>query len=414
MPPASPARLPLQLTLLMQENAALKQREAALMSAIGSLAGSVSAATQAVLASSSTGPIGQAAATAPAAVAAADGGAGQAPAAAANSSSLARPGSPSDHPAAACLARFCSSITDGKSFLKRMQQRELAVQVRREWEVMAREGLCMVQFLTSQATINAAAAVAQPLSARDSEGLCQLGLTSGHRLLSVHAKMSPASQPGCVSCQTCMQDVLQHLQHTRLWHSRVLASTAWPAGVGECWVCLVCALSALLFAAGGCSYDAPVDRPPCLLGTAACHCFSHCPMHQSSAAHVTHHHTFTLSCTHTHAHTPARTPSSNTSPPPLATTTQRVMQQLGGTDYEDLYSSWLLRRAFANADRAASYLSLSTSERVQNVLSTVQRLGLLVGKYDLPHHPVTSMGTPREQLDRLVDDLNERTLAFCL
>jgi hypothetical protein len=94
--------------------------------------------------------------------------------------------------------------------------------------------------------------------------------------------------------------------------------------------------------------------------------------------------------------------------------TQRVMEQLGGTGCNDLYSSRLLRRAFGTPGRASSYLCMSKAARVAYVLATVQKLGLLVGKYDLSDHPATSLGTPREQLDRTMDDLNERTLAFCL
>lgn len=90
------------------------------------------------------------------------------------------------------------------------------------------------------------------------------------------------------------------------------------------------------------------------------------------------------------------------------------MGQLGCVDSDALYSSWLLRRAFANPERANAHLSRSKKERVADVLATVQKLGLLLGKYDLLHHPLTANGTPREQADNLIDDLNERTLAFCL
>jgi hypothetical protein len=93
---------------------------------------------------------------------------------------------------------------------------------------------------------------------------------------------------------------------------------------------------------------------------------------------------------------------------------QRIMSQLGHVESEELYSSWLLRRAFSSPQRAAQHLAMSKAERVAFVLGTVQKMGLLIGKYDLLHHPRTSSGTPREQLDALVDDLNERTLAFCL
>lgn len=98
----------------------------------------------------------------------------------------------------------------------------------------------------------------------------------------------------------------------------------------------------------------------------------------------------------------------------LVTIAQNIMGQLGCVNPDELYSSWLLRRAFANPDRAFSHLARSKAERVAYVLATVQKLGLLLGKYDLLHHPTTAMGTPREQLDNLIDDLNERTLAFCL
>lgn len=83
-----------QLSLLVQENAELKRREAALQSAVSSLAGSVSAATKAVLVSSSVDAADALHATF-------------------------RPASPD--------VRF--SISDYKGFLLRMQQREAAVQV---------------------------------------------------------------------------------------------------------------------------------------------------------------------------------------------------------------------------------------------------------------------------------------------
>jgi hypothetical protein len=84
-----------QLSLLVQENSELKRREAALQSAVSSLAGSVSAATKAVLVSSSVDAADALHATF-------------------------RPASPD--------VRF--SISDYKGFLLRMQQREAAVQVR--------------------------------------------------------------------------------------------------------------------------------------------------------------------------------------------------------------------------------------------------------------------------------------------
>lgn len=90
------------------------------------------------------------------------------------------------------------------------------------------------------------------------------------------------------------------------------------------------------------------------------------------------------------------------------------MAQLGCVESDELYSSWLLRRAFSHPERANAHLARTKAERVAYVLATVQKLGLLLGKYDLAHHPVTAMGTPRVQVDNLIDDLNERTLAFCL
>lgn len=90
------------------------------------------------------------------------------------------------------------------------------------------------------------------------------------------------------------------------------------------------------------------------------------------------------------------------------------MAQLGCVESDELYSSWLLRRAFSHPERANAHLARTKAERVAYVLATVHKLGLLLGKYDLAHHPVTALGTPREQVDNLIDDLNERTLAFCL
>lgn len=78
----------------MEENSALKRREAALQSAVGSLAGSVSAVTNAVLVSTTAEAVGVLHATV-------------------------RPDG------------VTPSIPNHKSFLVRMQQREAAVQVRR-------------------------------------------------------------------------------------------------------------------------------------------------------------------------------------------------------------------------------------------------------------------------------------------
>jgi hypothetical protein len=84
-----------QLSVLAQENSTLKRREAALQSAVSSLAGSVSAATKAVLVSSE-----------------------------AEAADALRTTLESSSPDVRC------SISDHKSFLLRMQQREAAVQVR--------------------------------------------------------------------------------------------------------------------------------------------------------------------------------------------------------------------------------------------------------------------------------------------
>lgn len=84
-----------QLSLLVAENSLLRRREAALQSAVTSLAGSVSAATQAVMVTSAADPAAALRATARA--------------------------QPSD---------LRCSISDHKKFLLRMQQREAAVQVR--------------------------------------------------------------------------------------------------------------------------------------------------------------------------------------------------------------------------------------------------------------------------------------------
>jgi len=85
----------------VQENAELKRREAALQSAVGSLAGSVSAATTAVLVSSAADAADVRHATV-------------------------RPHSP-ETPSGSSWAG-CSFV-DHKDFLLRMQQREAAVQV---------------------------------------------------------------------------------------------------------------------------------------------------------------------------------------------------------------------------------------------------------------------------------------------
>jgi cobalamin biosynthesis Mg chelatase CobN len=140
----------LQLNLLVQENSGLKRREATLQSAIGSLAGSVSAATAAVMACSTATAASAAAdavAAAAAAAAAADGSGGGAAssgdfggpcsesasggdgAVAASSGGGGRADSPAVVSGAASLVQFGSNISDRQAFLVSMQQREMAVQV---------------------------------------------------------------------------------------------------------------------------------------------------------------------------------------------------------------------------------------------------------------------------------------------
>lgn len=91
---------------------------------------------------------------------------------------------------------------------------------------------------------------------------------------------------------------------------------------------------------------------------------------------------------------------------------QAVLQQLGGGSggYEQLYSTWLLRRVAANPARAAETLAMGLStDRRDFVRERVLRLGVLLPKYSSTAAP-TALGTARQQVDDIVDDMAERFL----
>lgn len=87
--------------------------------------------------------------------------------------------------------------------------------------------------------------------------------------------------------------------------------------------------------------------------------------------------------------------------------------QVGGSSTEELYSTWLLRRATANPARVASHLAMSLQYRIAHYTNMVPKLGVLLPKYDT-NGPSTRVGSAKQQLDNIVDDLTEKLLVVGL
>jgi hypothetical protein len=90
---------------------------------------------------------------------------------------------------------------------------------------------------------------------------------------------------------------------------------------------------------------------------------------------------------------------------------QAALAQLGCCDssYSKVYSARLLQRATAYPAHALAIVSMSHSERLQFVIRMVQKMGLLLPRYD-SSAPTTSLGSAREQLHAVVYELSERIL----
>jgi hypothetical protein len=89
---------------------------------------------------------------------------------------------------------------------------------------------------------------------------------------------------------------------------------------------------------------------------------------------------------------------------------QATMAQLGcGNRGRVPYSTRILRKAIADPAHLLSILQMSCAERQQYIRRAVQRMGLLLPKYDCST-PTTSLGNEREQLHALVDELFVRTM----
>jgi hypothetical protein len=90
---------------------------------------------------------------------------------------------------------------------------------------------------------------------------------------------------------------------------------------------------------------------------------------------------------------------------------QAALAQLGccNSSYSELYSARLLRRATADPAHALAIVNMTRSERLQFLVRMVQKMALLLPKYD-SNAPGTSLGSAREQLHAVVDELSERIL----
>jgi hypothetical protein len=89
---------------------------------------------------------------------------------------------------------------------------------------------------------------------------------------------------------------------------------------------------------------------------------------------------------------------------------QATLAQLGGSSNSRTpYSTRVLRKATADPAHLLSILQMSCAERQQYIRSAVQKMGLLLPKYD-SRAPSTSLGCARGQLHALVDELSVRTL----
>jgi hypothetical protein len=74
-----------------------------------------------------------------------------------------------------------------------------------------------------------------------------------------------------------------------------------------------------------------------------------------------------------------------------------------------MYSARLLRRATADPAHALAIVGMTRAERLQFLIRMVRKMGLLLPKYD-SSAPTTSLGSPKEQLHAVVDELSERIL----
>jgi hypothetical protein len=79
------------------------------------------------------------------------------------------------------------------------------------------------------------------------------------------------------------------------------------------------------------------------------------------------------------------------------------------SSYSELYTARLLRRATANPAHALSITNMSRAERLQFILRAVEKMALLLPKYDSTA-PSTSLGTIKEQLHAVVDQVSEHIL----
>jgi hypothetical protein len=94
---------------------------------------------------------------------------------------------------------------------------------------------------------------------------------------------------------------------------------------------------------------------------------------------------------------------------------QRALAQMGccGSGYSELYGVRLLRRATADPAQAVALLNTPLTERRQYVKAAMQKLGLLLPKYD-SSAPTTSLGSAKERLHAVLDDLAMRILLTTL
>jgi hypothetical protein len=79
----------------------------------------------------------------------------------------------------------------------------------------------------------------------------------------------------------------------------------------------------------------------------------------------------------------------------------------------ELYGVRLLRRATANPAVAVALLNTPLLERRQYVKAAMQKLGLLLPKYD-SSAPTTRLGSAKERLHSVLDDLAMRILLTTL
>jgi hypothetical protein len=94
---------------------------------------------------------------------------------------------------------------------------------------------------------------------------------------------------------------------------------------------------------------------------------------------------------------------------------QSALSKMGccGSSYSELYGVRLLRRATADPAVAVALLNTPLLERRQYVKAAMQKLGLLLPKYD-SSAPSTSLGSAKERLHSVLDDLAMRILLTTL